>query len=667
MIHDQRTSRTLLSRTRICLSAVSILASSLVSSPTIGQSQPPESLLETQREQFTVARAQLAAGDEAGFEKTLQLLEGYPLQDYLLFEQLQRRFDSVKPTADDIATLQSFESRTGHKSLSGRLTRELQSRAADTEQWPLFLSISQSRFAAKMPCTTIRARYETGQLEGFDDALIEQWVKPQEPDKVCAEVIAQIEQQHTPPLVAIWERIYQAMDANEPEYARSMLDYLSTPDRRRVQAWIDAEDSPQSLLTSGALDENTVFNRRVIADLVVDWSREDTVAAVEHWLSIRNNYTFYADRYYDTHRAVIMRGAYRRLPEAQGWLADTEERPDDLELSEWRVRTALLAEDWPAILETIERLPAVEQEEDHWAYWVARAYEKLDRSDEAQPIYASLSQLQSYHGFLAADRIDVDYAIYDEPIEPAAELLAQMRNDPALVRAREFNRVELEHESRREWNNWLQDRSPEEAAASAVLASEWGLHDRAIYSAGRSGEEWRRAISLRFPLLYRAEVAQASTTHSIEPAWIYGVMRRESAYIRDVRSGAGAIGLMQLMPRTAKYVANLQGEKDWQGDLTDATTNIGLGTHYLRYVMNKFDDHQVLATASYNAGPHRVDQWLREDEIEADIWIDTIPFTETRRYVRAVMAYAAIYEFHLTGEPQRLSTKLRTVPAAPSA
>ena len=167
-------------------------------------------------------------------------------------------------------------------------------------------------------------------------------------------------------------------------------------------------------------------------------------------------------------------------------------------------------------------------------------------------------------------------------------------------------------------------------------------------------------------MLYRSEVAKASAEHRIDPAWVFGVMRRESAYIRDIRSSAGAIGLMQLMPRTASYVARLQGKEDWRGDLTDATTNISFGTHYLRYVMNKFDDHQVLATASYNAGPHRVDQWLRDSETDSDVWIDTIPFTETRRYVRAVMAYAAIYEFQLNGKPQRLSTKLRTVPAAPS-
>jgi len=118
------------------------------------------------------------------------------------------------------------------------------------------------------------------------------------------------------------------------------------------------------------------------------------------------------------------------------------------------------------------------------------------------------------------------------------------------------------------------------------------------------------------------------------------------------------------MPNTAKYVAKLQGDSNWKGDLTDVETNIGFGTFYLRHVLDKFDDHQVLATASYNAGPRRVGIWLPPEDMPADVWIDAIPYTETRRYVRAVMAYTAIYEWHLTKQPERLSSKLLVIPAA---
>ena len=623
--------------------------------------------LEKQRQQFTQASLQLETGDTKGFERTLTNLAEYPLHNYLWSQQLQRQWAEREPTREDVGTLNRFEKQTRDKSLTRRLTRQLQKRFADTEQWKLFLGVSKSRLAAERPCTTLRAKHELGQVKGFTEDVLTLWVQAKDHPSLCSDVIKQVEANHTPPVVSIWERVFEAMEANKPQYAKSMLHYIASADRKQVERWIGAAAGPEKFLKSGQLDTNNLLNRRIVADLIVDWSRKDTVAAVQHWLAIRENYTFTADREYDTHRAIVMRGAYRRLPEAQRWLADTVAREDDLELMEWRVRTALLAEDWPAVLDAISRLPSEEREEDHWAYWVARAQEKTGQANQAQSLFAELAQLQSYYGFLAADRLDLDYAIYDDPIQPEPELLGELRKTPALLRAREFAYVGLEHESRREWNNWLlEQESDQRLAASAVLASEWGLHDRAIYSAGKSGDEQRRAIGLRFPVLYRSEVAKASTEHSIDPAWIFGVMRRESAYIRDVRSSAGAIGLMQLMPRTARYVAKLQGKDNWRGDLTDATTNISFGTHYLRYVMNKFDDHQVLATASYNAGPHRVDKWLRENETDADVWIDTIPFTETRRYVRAVMAYAAIYEYHLNGKPQRLQSKLRKVPAAPS-
>lgn len=618
-----------------------------------------------ERLRFIEARAALAQGNVTRFTQLLTTLEQYPLREYLESDKLQYDWSEVKPGSAEVDALNAFEQRSGDVTLTRRLTRNLQKRFADTEQWLTFLGVSQSSLSANLSCTTLKALNETSGLNGFDEAALALWVQPKKHPSSCARVLERIEAENTPPIISIWEKIYQAMAASKPEFVEPLLGYLASSDRTLVKRWVASLAKPESLLNSGDLDEDTVLNRRIIAHLIVEWSKLDTAAAIAHWLIIKDNYVFYKDRKYDTHRAIIMRAAYRRQPEAHGWLMGIEVRDDDLELMEWRVRTALLAQDWRAVLHSFSLLPEQEQEEDHWAYWEARALEQLGQGEEATQIYTELAELQSYYGFLAADRLDLEYSIYDEPITPDAAILSRLASEPALVRAREFHFVELQHESRREWNNWSTGRTSEELAAAAVLANHWMLHDRAIFTAGRAKQ--RRAISLRFPVLYRSDVDNAATEHRIDPAWIFGVMRRESAYIRDIRSGAGAIGLMQLMPRTASYVAELQGQKNWKGDLTDAQTNIGFGTFYLRHVMNKFDDHQVLATASYNAGPHRVDKWLQPDSLDADIWIDTIPFTETRRYVRAVLAYTSIYEAHLSGKAQRLSLKLKPIPAASGA
>jgi len=199
-----------------------------------------------------------------------------------------------------------------------------------------------------------------------------------------------------------------------------------------------------------------------------------------------------------------------------------------------------------------------------------------------------------------------------------------------------------------------------------VIAEEYALPDRAIISAGRANAT--RALRYRFPLLFEEAVTRAAAEMEIDPTIIYGVMRRESAFIPDIKSGAGAVGLMQLMPRTAKYVADLKGKKKWHGDLTNVNTNIDFGAFYLRHVLNRFDNHLPLALASYNAGPHRVKKWLPTNtDLPADVWIDTIPFDETRRYVRAVLAYSMIFEWRLKGQVTRLDSRLQIIEKAPPA
>lgn len=623
----------------------------------------PNFVFVAERERFVDARKALAAGSIEKFDTLYSSLDGYPLQPYLAHEKLFRQWGINQPDEQSIAELEKFAKAHDQDYLVRKLTRRLQQRFADTEQWRSFLRVSKFRRASSMPCTEIRAKHELGQLKKFDEVALEMWLKPKKHPEMCADVIAELEVASTLSVVQIWEKIYNAMDADKPEFAKPLLNYLASADRAKVKRWIESVKQPKSFLLSGELAKDTVLHRRIIADLVVEWSKEDTTAAMNHWLKTRDDYVFFSDRYYDTHRAIAMRSAYRRMPEAYQWLYTFRAKPEDLELQEWRIRTALLAEDWKAVRRSISELPIEEQQEDHWAYWEARALQRLGEPEKARVIYQELSGLQSYHGFLSADRLKEDYAIYDDPFVVDRGLLDEIASQPELIRAREFHFAELPHESRREWNSWLSDRSAEELAAGAVLASHWSLYDRAIFTAGKT--EQKRAITVRFPVLYRPEVAKAAAKNRIDPAWIFGVMRRESAYIRDIKSGAGAVGLMQLMPNTAKYVAKLQGDKNWRGDLTNASTNINFGAYYLRHVMDKFGDHQVLATASYNAGPHRIDKWLGNRSQDADIWIDTIPFTETRRYVRAVMAYAAIYEFHLTGQSSRLSNKLQPIPAAP--
>ena len=612
--------------------------------------------MEAARARFIAAREALAAGDRERFRAAIPTLDGYPLQRRLTFDDLDDRWRRTVPGRGALVALDAFVADHDDATLARRLASRLQRRLAQTGQWPLYLEVLRSPVGVEMPCTTLRARAETGDLAGFDDAATALWIRPVTHPEVCRDVLAGLVADGPPGIVAIWERIYAAIDANAFEYARETLGWLGTADRAAVSAWLDAVDDPGAYLRSGALAADVPLNRRAVADLVLRWSREDTGAATDWWLANNDSWTFFSDRWYDTFRELVLRSAWRRLPEAYDRLATLVPREDDLELMEWRVRAALLAGDWPEVMKSLYLLPAAEREEDHWAYWEARALQVGGQASEADAIYARLAELQSWHGFLSADRLGLDYSIVDEPIEADPALLVELERSPALVRSREYARTGLPAESRREWSNGLSGAPPARLAAAAVLATAWDMPDRAILAAGQA--DARRALAYRFPVLFEDEVARAASEHRVEPAWIYGVMRRESAFQADVVSSAGAIGLMQLMPPTAKDVARRRKLPSTGLDLTDGALNIDFGTWYLGHVAERFDGHPALATASYNAGPTRVQGWLPEASMEADRWIDTIPFSETRRYVRAVLAYAAIYERRLTGRVTRLSDRL---------
>ncbi len=652
------------------LAAIALLATSVHASAAASENSLESNPLLTvdpvtlaARERFIKARSALAEADVEAFEQYKATLSDYPLYGYLEYEGLSHEFRNEKPTKQSVGKLNAFETKFKDKALTRKLTRTLQSRLAETEQWTLFLAVSQSTLAASLKCSHLRANYELGNISGFTDEVIEFWIQPKQHHERCQPVLDAIEAEHTPPVKAIWERIFLAFEEDKPKYAKDMLGYLASYERKQVNNWLDALEEPEAFLNHPALKDDTQINRRRFVDLILAWSKTDTVAAMEHWQANNERFTFYADRHYDTHRLLAFRAAYRRLPEAYEFLMSVPGRDEDLELKEWRIRAALFDQNWLNVIKNIRRLPKEEQQEDHWAYWEARALEIAGHTDKANEIYQTLAELQSYHGFLSADRLNQNYSIRNEPIPYVAAEVEALAARPDAIRAREYHHTGVTWESRREWNSILSDAPDNQVAAAVQLAGHWNMVDRAIATAGRA-KEFRRAIEVRFPVVFEDLVKTHTTENELDPSLVLGLMRRESGFMADAKSPVGASGLMQLMPATAADVARRMGEKNWRGDLNDPETNIEMGTFYFRYVLDQFDDREILAAAGYNAGPHRVRSWLPDAAMPGDVWVDAIPFSETRRYVRALLAYAAIYDVLLTGKQKRISDRLADVPAA---
>jgi len=346
------------------------------------------------------------------------------------------------------------------------------------------------------------------------------------------------------------------------------------------------------------------------------------------------------------------------LPDSARRLDAVPESAYDERLHEWRVREALARGDWPSALTALRKLPASMRADSRWRWFEARMLEKTGRSSEAQALFRQVATSPTFHGFLAADRLNQTYALC--PWEPADSptLRTEVARNPALVRALALYRIDQPGWALREWDNALAGFDDARRRTAVALAQESGWFDRGLFSLGTQPEE-QRLYTLRFPLHHDADIRAAAKRHDLDPAWIAAEIRAESVFNPNARSGANARGLMQLLPATAAAVAKRTGlAYNGADSLYDSSTNIALGSAYLREMEDKYGTTYV-AIAAYNAGPTPVARWQSQrPNMDPDIWIETISYKETREYVARVLAFSAIYDWRLNGDALPVSDRM---------
>jgi len=337
------------------------------------------------------------------------------------------------------------------------------------------------------------------------------------------------------------------------------------------------------------------------------------------------------------------------------------------EVLEWQVRAALRAGDWPVVRRSIERMPASLANEPAWVYWHGRALAATGKREAAEQQFARIADRFDFYGKLAAEELGRPIVLPPRAAPVAAEELAALEADAGLRRALSFYRLGLRIEGHREWNwqlgiaNEGGRKTDRQMLAAAEFARRHGVIDRMISTSERTREEFD--FEQRFPAPYRGSLEAHARAVGLEPTWVYGLIRQESRFIEDIRSSAGASGLMQLMPATARWVARKVGMNDFtMARVNDVEVNLRLGTSYLRMVLDDLDGHPALASAAYNAGPGRPRAWRAAlpRAVEGAIFAETIPFNETRDYVKKVMSnsvyYAALFEDRAQSLKERLGT-----------
>jgi peptidoglycan lytic transglycosylase len=462
----------------------------------------------------------------------------------------------------------------------------------------------------------------------------------------------------------IWTRVRRLMANKRFTATRQVLQYLPADqavDAKAVDALID---NPARYLARLPDDYTAKRPDRELALLAVMLTaRKDPEATALEWQRIQTHFNDRERGY--AWGQLAWRAARDHLDEASDWYALAKGVPLTDEQIAWRARAALRAEDWPKVATAIEAMPYHMAAQPAWVYWLGRAFAALGMHDEALRLYGKISGQPNFYGNLADDELGRPILPPAQASPPTAEEMLRAETNHGLRNAMALMGTEMRTEGVREWLWNLRGMNDRQLLAAAELARRNDFYDRAIGTAERTLVEQDYALRFLAPL--RDQVEPKAKEADLDLAWVYGLMRQESRFVTDAHSSAGARGLMQLMPKTARWVARKTGLVGYHpGRVTEPETNVTLGTRYLKMVLDSLDDNPVLAATAYNAGPRRARRWRADKPLEAAIYVETIPFGETRNYVKKVMSNAVYYAALFDGKPQSLKHRLKVInpPAA---
>jgi len=591
------------------------------------------------------------------FKKLTAQLKDYSLYPYLEYKDLMR-----KPASLSSQQIQHFLQVNDDTVIGYRFRKKLINYYSRHKKWTALIDIYRPHYGVRAQCQYLNSLLQTNQQAIAFPKIKQLWLSAESRPDICDNVFEKWQAAgHKTPKI-IWQRFKLTMATSNIRLARYLIKSMPEQDAKIAKIWVNAHRKP-SLKTILALQNITHPDKaNILLHSLKRLSRKDIMLAINTYQQLdKKNFDDLQNA--TLYRYFGLRLAREHMPNASLWLARIPESHIDNQVKEWIIRTAIRQGHWKQLLTGVENLSRHKQLEYRWQYWWAFANEKLGHTNDALGIYQYLATKRSYYGFLAADHLNLPYAFEEKALEITQLEIDDVFKRAEILRAHEFYFMGKTLAARREWRQLIQHINNKQKLVASKIAQHWKWHDRAIITMGKT--RYRDDIELRFPLHLDKKVLAWSSHRKIDPEWIYAIIRRESAFMSDARSPVGAMGLMQLMPRTARHVAR-QLKMHYKGSrsLLTSNTNIQLGSSYLERMLNKLDSQQVLATAAYNAGPHRVEKWLPEhNEMTAARWIETIPFTETREYVSNVLAYMAIYQHRMDKQITRLSLRMPPVPA----
>ena len=611
----------------------------------------------SQDKALVAARDAFLAGDRVKLARHAAKIRGHALDMYVNFWRLRLRLEETNPEE-----LRDFLAKNTGTLVAEQLRRDWLRVLGRTGQWELFRK-EQSALVKDDPdvaCYALQERWFRQDVSALAEVK-PFWRVPKALPEGCAPLIDVMLKSGELAQRDVRDRVRLLVQANLMTEAKRVAERLSAEEYTQFVRQIDSiAKAPARFLEKSGVDMKTAAGRESAIFALTRLAQSDLHSAVRHWSGELQEGLPLEDRRY-VWAMLAIQGAQRSLPEAVDWFRQAGETPLSDDQLAWRARSALRQENWSEVKISIKRMSVSARNESTWVYWLGRSLRALGAEEDGKALFGRIAGGDHFYGRLAAEELEMPLQIPPLAAPPTRDELAHVSALTGLKRALILYRLGLRTEATAEWMWTVREMDDRELLAAAELAHRNGIWDRAINTADKTVAA--HDFTRRYPTHYRDVLSKQAQIRKLDEPLVFGLVRQESRFLADARSSAGAKGLMQVMPATARWVARKIGMKGFRPSRVNRPeVNATLGAFYLKQMLDGFNGNPVLAAAAYNAGPGRARRWCDTRPIEGAIYIETIPFTETRQYVKKVMANTVYYAAVMGGEPRTLKSRLGIIP-----
>ncbi len=591
------------------------------------------------------------ANDQARFQQIRARLTHYPLLPYLDYYQL-----AFRPGAADYNDVTRFIRQHGDTPQSNRLERSYLTYLAQSQQWSQFLRFYPAKpSSTDLLCMHYQALYYTGKPKEALQGAGKIWMSGQSRPDACSPLFQLWQASGQRTQEKIWQRMTLAFEAENPNLIRHLGATLGSGLQSYGDQMVTLFEQPAKAMNPAYFSSNP-YSRKLLSLGLTRYANQEPESVLRQLALFRSRFGLTQAEVKPVERAIARRLLLDRSIAQRSWVDSTLKKLADPDITELRARLAIWEQDWRGLSGWVKMMPMARQKEDRWRYWMARSLEVQGQQKPARDLYLETANLRGFYGFMAAQRTGVPYRIKNQSVKHVPDWRTASQRWPFLLRVRELLSMNEIAAARSEWIHNM-DRNPvAQRIEFGHIALNQGWHELAILASIRA-EAWD-ALDLRFPLPLKRTFSQMAQERTMNTSLLYAISRQESALYPLAQSPVGARGLMQLMPATAKETAGKLGVPYRnEQQLFDPAMNIRLGSAYLKRLLDVYDGNRILAAAAYNAGPGRVKRWREQsDNKPMDVWVESIPYKETRNYVQNVLSFDLIYQ-HKLQQPLRFMSE----------